>query len=202
MAKNNKLKGFTLIELMVVISIIALLSSVVLASVKSARDRADNTKIASEMKSLQTALELYKAQFGIYPNIAVDEEENNCYFYCGGFNNFVKTYLVDNKFIGKVPQSKGYPNNCIDYCYQGNMFFYLGKDYIYEYITPSYEHYYMCGGKKVTSGYVLGYLTKETLNLPKFTYYYRSGPTTEQYYTGFIRNDVNSTDVNEYCLSI
>ncbi|MBC7766658.1 prepilin-type N-terminal cleavage/methylation domain-containing protein [Arenimonas sp.] len=63
--KNNK--GFTLIELMVVISIIGLLSSIVLATLKDARDKATGTKFKSEIKQLVTALELYRTDTGYYP---------------------------------------------------------------------------------------------------------------------------------------
>ncbi len=63
--QNNK--GFTLIELMVVISIIGLLSSIVLASLKDARDKANVTKFSSEINQFKTALELYRADKGEYP---------------------------------------------------------------------------------------------------------------------------------------
>jgi prepilin-type N-terminal cleavage/methylation domain-containing protein len=65
MIKNNK--GFTLIELMVVISIIGLLSSIVLASIKVARDKSVATKFKSEIQQFVSALELYKTSTGKYP---------------------------------------------------------------------------------------------------------------------------------------
>ncbi len=61
-------KGFTLIELLVVISIIGLLSSIVLASLNTARQKAEIAKVASEMKSIQLALELYYDSNNEYPN--------------------------------------------------------------------------------------------------------------------------------------
>jgi general secretion pathway protein G len=54
-------KGFTLIELMVVISIISLLSSIVLASVKEVREKARATKFRAEVDQFINALELYRA---------------------------------------------------------------------------------------------------------------------------------------------
>ena len=68
--KSLKIKlkyGFTLIELLVVISIISLLSSVVVTATQSARKQATESKIMSEIVSIQTALELYKADVGKYP---------------------------------------------------------------------------------------------------------------------------------------
>ncbi|MCX6702231.1 MAG: prepilin-type N-terminal cleavage/methylation domain-containing protein [Candidatus Zambryskibacteria bacterium] len=65
---ENK-KGFTLIELLVVIAIIGILSSVVLASLNSARASARDAKRLAEMRSLKTALEFYYSDFGYYPQI-------------------------------------------------------------------------------------------------------------------------------------
>lgn len=65
--KLNSRKGFTLIELLVVIAIIGLLASVILASLKEARERASYSKLASEMHSVQNALELYRSDNSNYP---------------------------------------------------------------------------------------------------------------------------------------
>lgn len=61
-------KAFTLIELLVVIAIIGILASVVIASLNSARAKARDAKRVSDLKQLQTALELYHAENGNYPN--------------------------------------------------------------------------------------------------------------------------------------
>lgn len=60
-------RGFTLIELLVVIAIIGLLSSVVLASLNSARQKGRDARRIADIKQLQTALELYYDQNGTYP---------------------------------------------------------------------------------------------------------------------------------------
>ena len=60
MFKNSKKsKGFTLIELLVVIAIIGILSSVVLASLNSARKKGRDAKRVAEIQQMQLALELY-----------------------------------------------------------------------------------------------------------------------------------------------
>ena len=52
-------KGFTLIELLVVIAIIGILSSVVLASLNSARQKSRDARRIADIKQTQLALELY-----------------------------------------------------------------------------------------------------------------------------------------------
>lgn len=66
LAKQN-LRGFTLIELLVVIAIIGILSSVVLASLNSARTKARDTRRVSDLKQIQVALELYYDANSKYP---------------------------------------------------------------------------------------------------------------------------------------
>jgi prepilin-type N-terminal cleavage/methylation domain-containing protein len=66
MVKNYK-KGFTLIELLVVIAIIGILSSVVLASLNTARQKSRDAKRISDLKQLQLALEFYFDANGSYP---------------------------------------------------------------------------------------------------------------------------------------
>lgn len=54
-----KNKGFTLIELLVVIAIIGILSSVVLASLNSARNKGTDAAIKAELNNLRPAVELF-----------------------------------------------------------------------------------------------------------------------------------------------
>lgn len=61
-------RGFTLIELLVVIAIIGMLSSVVLASLNTARGNARDARRQQDLKQIQTALELYYNVNNAYPN--------------------------------------------------------------------------------------------------------------------------------------
>ncbi|MFA5047488.1 MAG: type II secretion system protein [Patescibacteria group bacterium] len=54
---RNK-KGFTLIELLVVITIIGLLSSLAVVSLSSARNKANDAKIKSDLTQLRSTIEL------------------------------------------------------------------------------------------------------------------------------------------------
>ncbi|MBU6320958.1 MAG: type II secretion system protein [Patescibacteria group bacterium] len=63
----HRSRGFTLIELLVVIAIIGLLSSIVLASLNTARQKGFDAQRVSNMRAIQTALELYYNDHGQYP---------------------------------------------------------------------------------------------------------------------------------------
>lgn len=65
--KNKNKKGFTLIELLVVIAIIGILSSVVVASLNSARKKARDAKRVSEIINVRTALMTYFDSNKAYP---------------------------------------------------------------------------------------------------------------------------------------
>ena len=64
----NKQLGFTLIEMLVVISIIGSLSSMVLASVSTARNRATDTKITQSLSQIQIEAEIYAPDFTNFCN--------------------------------------------------------------------------------------------------------------------------------------
>lgn len=63
----KKQQGFTLIELLVVIAIIGILSTLAVVSLNNARAKARDAKIVSDVKNMQTALELYYNDSATYP---------------------------------------------------------------------------------------------------------------------------------------
>lgn len=68
MTMETNTRGFTLVELLVVISIISLLSSVVLTSVNSARAKARDARRRADVNQVKLALELYYDANNKYPS--------------------------------------------------------------------------------------------------------------------------------------
>lgn len=117
MNNQSKNRGFTLIELLVVIALIGLLSSVVLASLNTARMKARDARRLSDMHQMQVALDLYYSSFGRYPD--------SDYAGCGdwdssgtpvGAPSFI-TPLVSNKFLPTDILDPTINNDCGNYRY-------------------------------------------------------------------------------------
>jgi prepilin-type N-terminal cleavage/methylation domain-containing protein len=60
-------KGFTLIELMVVIAIIGILASIIMVSLSSAQSKGRDTKRIADVRTIQLSLEEYYNDNGYYP---------------------------------------------------------------------------------------------------------------------------------------
>ena len=63
----KKQRGFTLIELLVVIAIIGLLSTLAVVALNNARLKSRDARRVSDVKNIQTALELYYNDANAYP---------------------------------------------------------------------------------------------------------------------------------------
>jgi len=63
----RKEKGFTLVELMVVIIILAVLTGIAIPSYMALRNRARQTAAKAELTNIATALELFMSDYSQYP---------------------------------------------------------------------------------------------------------------------------------------
>lgn len=63
----NKAKGFSLIEVMVVIVILGLLATMILPNVLGSADQANRQKVKSDIVALENALSQYKLDNGVFP---------------------------------------------------------------------------------------------------------------------------------------
>lgn len=115
-------RGFTLVELMVVIGIIGILSSIVYANFGGARAIARDEVRKTSVKDLELAIRLYKAQNGSYP------------LSCKGSDNWGGTtggatkctagadYIVGltPDFIATLPIDSKYPTGDFGYMYRSD----------------------------------------------------------------------------------
>jgi general secretion pathway protein G len=67
MQARNKQKGFTLLEVMVVIVILGILASMVVPNLMGNKDKADVQKAVSDIVALENALDMYRLDNSIYP---------------------------------------------------------------------------------------------------------------------------------------
>jgi len=67
MQKKNK--GFTLIEMLVVVAVIGLLASLILVGLSDFRTRGRDTRRIADIKEVQNGLEVYYMKNGTYPII-------------------------------------------------------------------------------------------------------------------------------------
>ncbi|CAI3810336.1 Type II secretion system protein G [Pseudomonas sp. MM221] len=69
-ASRRAQRGFTLIEIMVVVVILGVLGALVLPNVMSRPDHAKLTAARTDIQSINTALEIYRLDNGRYPSTA------------------------------------------------------------------------------------------------------------------------------------
>ena len=116
----SKIKfGFTLVELLVVISIIGILSTVLLANFNAARERSRDTQRKADLRNLQTALRLYYSDYGSFPTSSSANEIKGCgqggIYSCpwGSTSGFV----ADSKVYMQVMPKDPLPSQSYQYVY-------------------------------------------------------------------------------------
>jgi prepilin-type N-terminal cleavage/methylation domain-containing protein len=138
--------GFSLIELIIVISIIVLLASILLSSFDTVQKRSRDTRRIADIQSVQKALELYYIAHSRYP----DANVNACGWDVGNaMHPFMQGTGISPDFAGGTPPIDIFPqDDCSGYRY-------------YRYPAGSY-------GCPVNRGafYVLGVTTMESQPWP------------------------------------
>ncbi len=182
MLKSAQNRGFTLIELMVVIAIIAILSIIGFAIFRNAQTKARDSVRKQNLDQINRALQSYKAIHGKYPPAdsgATDcpnpgagagvQGKINCYTYSTAGDNWIKDIAGDfpNGVLPKDPINNGNPiisNTNYSYVY-GNLTE-NGQSYDLFAALESTSDSERCGVK----GYigVYGYLCNGDNNPPQF----------------------------------
>lgn len=91
-------RGFSLIEVMIVVIILGILAAVVVPQFTTAANDARNGSIASQARTIELQLELYRARFGVFPTQALMAAVPTDATLGAGFG-----ILVDNGYIKTAP---------------------------------------------------------------------------------------------------
>ena len=81
--KKSRKGGFTLVELMVVVAVIAILAAIAMPQFLSAADKARNAKETADIQIIKNATQLYM----IVKDVSVKKCLFTVYFVCGNFNS-------------------------------------------------------------------------------------------------------------------
>lgn len=122
-------RGFTLLELLIVVAVIAILASAVVANLGAARNKANDAKIRSELKSVDQAIAVYMSTASasdlttaggvsnwdalatklqgasllpnkpIHPSASANPPSN--YYYMGVVTNASLNYVLGGKLVGE-----------------------------------------------------------------------------------------------------
>ncbi|MEB7885650.1 type II secretion system major pseudopilin GspG [Serratia fonticola] len=65
--RQQRQRGFTLLEIMVVIVILGILASLVVPNLMGNKEKADHQKVVSDIVALESALDMYKLDNSRYP---------------------------------------------------------------------------------------------------------------------------------------
>lgn len=112
-------KGFTLVELLVVIAIIALLASIAIVALNKARENSRNGKRIGDIRQITAALEIYFKDNGKYPDngtAGYDESDfqNGGYRWdssCGGIPGNPNDIFLTPLSTGSSPAMKTLPDD-------------------------------------------------------------------------------------------
>jgi type II secretion system protein G len=80
-------KGFTLLELLVVLAIIGILTAIGVAAFSAAQLRARDAQRKSDLKTIASALERYRSKNGTYPDSSLAFECGTTEWYCSNSGN-------------------------------------------------------------------------------------------------------------------
>jgi general secretion pathway protein G len=114
--------GFTLIELLIVIVILGILAAIVVFAVQNLSKSSSQASCGSDVKTVETAVEAYKAQIGVYPIVSTSLPSGVTLGTASaaatgkmpaggaaGINDLMSTYTVNGNSVG--PWLKDVPSN-------------------------------------------------------------------------------------------
>jgi len=95
MISNYRQKGFTIVELLIVIVVIGILAAITIVAYNGIQQRGRDANRNSDMKAFTTAIELYKADIGNYPPCGSDNGGCNAVNLATPLASYMKTIPLD-----------------------------------------------------------------------------------------------------------
>lgn len=150
--KNAGLRGFTIVELLIVVVVIAILSSITVMGYSGITNKADTSQVASSVQEWTTVLNIYKSTTGSYPKGNLDYvclgkpgempakgvfNENQCYKSSWAASTD-ESMLADIKTVsGSLPGGTYYKERTIDNeSYRGLLYLSRNNGFGITYILP------------------------------------------------------------------
>lgn len=96
-------RGFTLVELLVVIVIIAILASLLVVLIKGMVDKSRNTATKALVDILNKGCESYKTDEGMYPPTSPYSGSMNLHYYLGNGRQVVKQFGASGNITAAMP---------------------------------------------------------------------------------------------------
>lgn len=100
---TNSKRGFTLVEILIVVAIIATLASVALVGLGPVQRNGRDTRRVSDLRQVQNGVELYYAKCGYYPGAAQSGTDCSGFSAASGWSGLTDALSGSNIGISKVP---------------------------------------------------------------------------------------------------
>lgn len=168
----SKEKGFTIIELLVVVSIIGLLASSALAATSTSLNTAVASAFVQSVRQMQVALEVYKTDTGVYPYETDATQQNFGLYYTGSVLTDEITPAMSSIIAGYLPRvfTPGYIRLIPKITPQNNKILYYRNAAAATALTAAG---YTCEGKPIKN-YLLLYAVSITdtkdVNAPRYLF--------------------------------
>lgn len=110
----KKTGGFTIVELLIVIVVIAILAAISIVAYSGVDRRATISAITQDLESVNKAIQLYYVENDAYPSTS-----NRWYGYVGGVRTTDYVPGLVPKYISALPQPKN-KSDSLEYIYRSN----------------------------------------------------------------------------------
>lgn len=103
--------GFTIVELLIVIVVIAILAAISVVAYTGIQNRAKNVQVQSDIRQVAGLIEMYRAEHGAYPStgsISSVYSDNNCHLAVDSDGYRGTNWVPDmSSYVATLPQNPG-----------------------------------------------------------------------------------------------